>query len=84
MCFNNGFVIEVLLFPKQFLIVLGLVSVTPEVQPLLRRKTEYLQLFDSKLIKRLEFVKKTDFCLFLPLYKQKYSTLQYLPSNCES
>ena len=26
MCFNNGFVIEVLLFPKQFLIVLGLVS----------------------------------------------------------
>ena len=26
MFFNNGIVIEVLLFPKQFLIVLGLVS----------------------------------------------------------
>ena len=42
MCFNNGFVIEVLLFPKQFLIVLGLVSVTPRSPASLTKRCCYL------------------------------------------
>ena len=84
MSFNNGFVIEALLFPKQFLIVLGLVSVTPEVQPLLRRKAVRLQLIRKQFVQKEQICKNVNFCLFLPFYKQKHITLQYLPSNCES
>jgi len=70
MCFNNGFVIEVLLFPKQFLIVLGLVSVTPEVLPLLLRKAEHLHLFEIQTVRKMLICKKVKL-LFVSAFLHK-------------
>ena len=69
MCFNNGFVIEVLLFPKQVQIVLGLVSVTPEVLPLLRRKAVSMQMIRKQFVRQEQICKNVNFCLFLHFYK---------------
>lgn len=50
---------------------------------LLLRKAEHSQMIRKQFVQQEQNCKKVDFCLFLPFYKQKHITLQYLSSNCE-
>ena len=50
---------------------------------LLLRKAVSMQMIRKQFVQQEQICKNVNFCLFLPFYKQKHITLQYLPSNCE-